>query len=137
MVLSLDRDHADVILLGRDQGIRGGDIAYGTGKRLRIPVGAHFLGRTIDPLGQPLDGGKAIVASENRVIERVAPGVVDRAPIDEPIYSGTKIIDALIPVGKGQRELILGDRQTGKTTLAINMILSQKNTDSLDRKSVV
>lgn len=129
MVLSLDRDHADVILLGRDQGIRGGDIAYGTGKRLRVPVGVHFSGRTIDPLGRPLDGGKAIVASENRIIERVAPGIVDRAPIDEPIYSGTKVIDALIPIGKGQRELILGDRQTGKTTLAIDMILSQKNTD--------
>ena len=129
MVLSLDRDHADVILLGRDQGIRGGDIAYGTGKRLRVPVGVHFSGRTIDPLGRPLDGGKAIVASENRVIERVAPGIVDRAPIEEPIYSGTKVIDALIPIGKGQRELILGDRQTGKTTLAIDMILSQKNTD--------
>ncbi len=129
MVLNLDRDHTDVIILGHDQAIRGGDIAYGTGKRLRVPVGPHFLGRIVDPLGKPLDGGKPIVSSENRLIERVAPGVVDRAPIDEPIYSGTKLIDSLIPIGKGQRELILGDRQTGKTTLAIDMILSQKGTN--------
>lgn len=129
MVLNLDRDHTDVILLGHDQAIRGGDIAYGTGKRLRVPVGPHFLGRIVDPLGKPLDGGKPIVSSENRLIERVAPGVVERAPIDEPIYSGTKLIDSLIPIGKGQRELILGDRQTGKTTLAIDMILSQKGTN--------
>lgn len=128
MVLNLDRDHADVILFGSQQGIRGGDIATGTGRRLRIPVGMHFSGRIIDPLGSPLDGGKAIVSSETRFIERVAAGVIDRAPVSEPIYSGTKIIDTLIPIGKGQRELILGDRQTGKTTLAIDMILSQKGT---------
>lgn len=128
MVLNLDRDHADVILFGPEQGIRGGDIATGTGRRLRIPVGLHFSGRVIDPLGNPLDGGKAIVSSENRFIERIAAGVIDRAPVNEPIYSGTKIIDTLIPIGKGQRELILGDRQTGKTTIAIDMILSQKGT---------
>lgn len=129
MVFNLDRDHVDVILLGKEEGIRGGDVAFGTGRRLRVPVGSHFLGRVVDALGRPLDNGKPIVSSDKRLIERVAPGVVERAPVDEPMYSGTKMIDALIPIGKGQRELILGDRQTGKTTLAIDMILSQKETN--------
>ncbi len=129
MVLNLDRSHVDVILLGPDQGIRGGDTAIATGKRLRIPVGLQFLGRVIDPLGRPLDDKGAILPSEFRPIERLAPGVVDRSPVNEPLYTGTKMIDALIPIGRGQRELILGDRQTGKTTLALDTILSQRGTD--------
>ncbi len=129
MVLNLDRKHVDVILLGPDQGIRGGDQALATGKRLSIPVGLQFLGRVLDPLGRPLDEKGPILPSEYRHIERIAPGVIERAPVNEPLYSGTKIIDALIPLGRGQRELIMGDRQTGKTTLALDTILNQRGTD--------
>ena len=129
MVLNLDRKHVDVILLGEDMGIRGGDVAIATGKRLSIPVGMSFLGRVVDPLGRPLDEDRAIVPSEYRPVERIAPGVIDRAPVDTPLFTGTKIIDALLPLGRGQRELIVGDRQVGKTTLALDAILSQKGTD--------
>ena len=129
MVLNLDRKHVDVILLGDDTGIRGGDVAKATGKRLSIPVGLSFLGRMVDPLGRPLDENRTIVPSEYRPVERIAPGVIDRAPVDTPLFTGTKIIDALLPLGRGQRELIVGDRQVGKTTLALDAILSQKGTD--------
>ena len=129
MVLNLDRKHVDVILLGEDTGIRGGDVAIATGKRLSIPVGMSFLGRVVDPLGRPLDENRTIVPSEYRPVERIAPGVIDRAPVDTPLFTGTKIIDTLLPLGRGQRELIVGDRQVGKTTLALDAILSQKGTD--------
>ena len=129
MVLNLDRKHVDVILLGDDMGIRGGDVAIATGKRLSIPVGMSFLGRVVDPLGRPLDDNRPIIPSEYRPVERIAPGVIDRAPVDTPLFTGTKIIDALLPLGRGQRELIVGDRQVGKTTLALDAILSQKGTD--------
>ncbi len=129
MVLNLDRKHVDVILLGDDTGIRGGDVAIATGKRLSIPVGMFFLGRVVDPLGRPLDDNRTIVPSEYRSVERIAPGVIERAPVDTPLFTGTKIIDALLPLGRGQRELIIGDRQVGKTTLALDAILSQKGTD--------
>jgi F-type H+-transporting ATPase subunit alpha len=129
MVLNLDKKHVDVILLGPDQGIRGGDLTEATGKRLSVPVGVQFLGRVIGPLGSPLDELGSIIPSEYRFIEKIAPGVIDRAPVNEPLYTGTKIIDSLIPLGRGQRELILGDRQTGKTTLALDTILNQYGTD--------
>lgn len=129
MVMNLDRKSVDVILLGMDSGIRGGDLAESTGRQLNIPVGISFLGRVIDPLGRPLDTSSAIVPSEYRSIERIAPGVVDRVPVDTPLYTGTKIIDALLPLGRGQRELIIGDRHIGKTTLAIDAILSQRGTN--------
>lgn len=129
MVLNLDRKHVDVILLGDDMGIRGGDVAIAKGKRLSIPVGMSFLGRLVDPLGRPLDDNRPIIPSEYRPVERIAPGVIDRAPVDTPLFTGTKIIDALLPLGRGQRELIVGDRQVGKTTLALDAILSQKGTD--------
>lgn len=129
MVLNLDRKSVDVILLGQDSGIRGGDLAEATGRQLSVPVGVSFLGRVVDALGRPIDSTRAIIPSEYRSIERVAPGVIDRAPVDTPLYTGTKLIDALIPLGRGQRELIIGDRQVGKTTLAIDAILNQKGTD--------
>ncbi len=129
MVLNLDRKHVDVILLGSDLGIRGGDRALATGKRLNIPVGLQFLGRVINPIGRSLDEKGPILPSEYRYIDRIAPGVVERAPVNEPLYTGTKIIDALLPLGRGQRELIMGDRQTGKTTLALDTILNQRGTD--------
>jgi F-type H+-transporting ATPase subunit alpha len=129
MVLNLDRKHVDVILLGSDTGIKGGDVAEATGRRLSIPVGSPFLGRVVDPLGRQLDENRPVIPSEYRYVERIAPGVIDRAPVDTPLYTGTKIIDALLPLGRGQRELIIGDRQVGKTTLGIDAILSQKGTD--------
>ena len=100
-----------------------------SGKRLSIPVGTSFLGRVVDPLGNPMDETRAIIPSEYRSVERIAPGVIDRAPVDTPLFTGTKIIDTLLPLGRGQRELIVGDRQVGKTTLALDAILSQKGTD--------
>jgi F-type H+-transporting ATPase subunit alpha len=127
MALNLDQKHVDLILLGPDQGIRGGDQAEATGKRLKVPVGPRLLGRIINPLGQPLDRDEAIIASEYRVTSRIAPGIIERTPVHEPLYTGTKIVDALYPIGRGQRELIIGDRQTGKTTLAVDAILNQKS----------
>ncbi|MCJ7694048.1 MAG: F0F1 ATP synthase subunit alpha [Anaerolineaceae bacterium] len=129
MVLNLDRDHVDVILLGPDQGIRGGDLAQSTGQRLSVPVGLQYLGRVVGPLGNTLDDFGPITPTEFRHVDKIAPGIIDRSPVNEPLYTGTKILDALIPLGRGQRELILGDRQTGKTTLAIDTILNQKGTD--------
>jgi F-type H+/Na+-transporting ATPase subunit alpha len=129
MALNLEQKRVDLIMLGSEKGIRGGDLVQAAGKRLSIPVGAALLGRIIDPLGNPLGRDEPIEASESRYLSRVAPGVIHRSPVNEPLFTGTLVIDALFPVGRGQRELILGDRQTGKTTLAIDAILSQKNTD--------
>jgi len=128
MALNLDKKKVDLIMLGSENGIRGGDLVEATGKRLRIPVGAQVLGRVVDPLGNPLDNDQVIEASEFRFFSKIAPGVIDRTPVNEPLYTGTKIIDSLFPIGRGQRELIIGDRQTGKTTLAVDAILSQKET---------
>lgn len=127
LVFSLEPRRLDVILLGSDQGIRGGDVVRSRGERLRIPVGPNLLGRVVNPLGEPLDGGSAPEPSDLRLLEREAPGITTRTPIQEPLHTGWKVIDALIPVGRGQRELILGDRQTGKTTLAVDTILQQRD----------
>ncbi len=129
MVLNLDRNHVDVMLLGDDMGIRGGDLTQATGRRLSVPVGLGFLGRVVNALGEAIDEQRAVIPSEYRFVERIAPGVIERAPVDTPLYTGTKIIDALLPLGRGQRELIIGDRQVGKTTLALDAILTQRGTD--------
>lgn len=129
MVLSLDQKYVDVLLLGPYLGIQGGDLAEATGQRLNVPVGFQFLGRVIDPLGNPIMNDAQIVPSEYRSIEKVAPGVTERAPVDTPLYTGTKVIDALFPLGRGQRELIVGDRQIGKTTLALDTILQQRESN--------
>jgi F-type H+-transporting ATPase subunit alpha len=129
MVLNLDRNHVDVMLLGDDRGIRGGDLTQATGRRLSVPVGLGFLGRVVNALGEAIDEQRAVIPSEYRFVERIAPGVIERAPVDTPLYTGTKIIDALLPLGRGQRELIIGDRQVGKTTLALDAILTQRGTD--------
>ena len=129
MVLNLDRNHVDVMLLGDDMGIRGGDLTQATGRRLSVPVGMGFLGRVVNALGEAIDEQRAVIPSEYRFVERIAPGVIERAPVDTPLYTGTKIIDALLPLGRGQRELIIGDRQVGKTTLALDAILTQRGTD--------
>lgn len=129
MALNLDKKRVDLIMLGSENEIRGGDLVQATGKVLKVPVGSQLLGRFIDPLGNALDTDEPIEASEYRSLSRIAPGVIKRAPVNEPLFTGTKIIDMLFPIGRGQRELILGDRQTGKTTLAVDAILSQKDTD--------
>jgi len=129
MILNLDHDFIDVILLGPEEGIQGGDLVTATGERLRTPVGPKLLGRIVNPLGEPLDKGGPVEAADLRYLERDAPSIVEREPVDEPLHTGWKIVDALIPVGRGQRELIVGDRQTGKTTLAVDAILNQQEED--------
>ncbi len=131
LILSLDRDHVDVILLGQEEGIQGGDLVTRTNQRLQVPVGPAVTGRVVDPLGQPLDGRGPVAAATSAYLERVAPAVVERAPIDTPLHTGVKVIDALVPIGRGQRELIVGDRQTGKTSLAVDTLLNQVSGDVL------
>jgi F-type H+/Na+-transporting ATPase subunit alpha len=127
MTLNLERKHVDLIMLGSEDGIRGGDLVQATGKQLKIPVGAQLLGRVVDPLGNPIDRDDIIEPSEYRFFARIGPGVIKRTPVKESLFTGTKVIDALFPIGRGQRELILGDRQTGKTTLAVDAIISQQH----------
>jgi F-type H+-transporting ATPase subunit alpha len=129
LILNLDHTLIDVILLGPDEGIQGGDLVTATGERLRVPVGHQLLGRVVNPLGEPLDERGPIEATEFRYLERDAPGIVERAPVNEPLHTGLKIVDGLVPIGRGQRELIIGDRQTGKTTLAVDTILDQRDGD--------
>ncbi len=129
LVLNLDHDTVDVILLGPDEGIRGGDVVLASGERLQVPVGPMLAGRVLDALGKPIDGRGLIIGADRMPVDRPAPGVVERSPVNQPLYTGAKIIDALFPIGRGQRELIIGDRQTGKTTLAVDTILSQAETD--------
>ncbi len=131
MVLNLDHEFIDVILLGADEGIQGGDLVTGSGRRLRVPVGRKLLGRILNPLGEPLDERGPLQEVEWRHLERDAPGVIERAPVDTPLHTGIKVVDALVPVGRGQRELIIGDRQIGKTTVALDTILSQKDSGVL------
>nr|MBC7244448.1 F0F1 ATP synthase subunit alpha [Chloroflexota bacterium] len=131
MVLNLDHAQIDVILLGSDRGIQGGDEVIGTGRRLRVPVGRKLLGRIVNPLGEPLDDRGPIQEAEFRLLEHEAPGIIERAPVSVSLHTGIKIVDALIPIGRGQRELIIGNRQIGKTTLAVDTILSQKSSGVL------
>lgn len=128
MVLNLERDNVGVAVLGEVTHIKEGDIVKRTGKIAQVPVGEAVLGRIIDATGAPLDGKGPIEATEFRRIEMIAPGVVHRQPVKEPMYTGIKAIDAMTPIGRGQRELIIGDRQTGKTAICIDAILRQKDT---------
>ena len=128
LILNLDHDRVDVILLGPEEGIQGGDLVTGLNRRLQVPVGPALTGRVIDPLGDPLDDRGPVVAASYAYMDREAPSIVERAPVDVPLRTGLKMIDALVPIGRGQRELILGDRQTGKTTLAVDTILNQAST---------
>lgn len=125
MILNLERDHVDVILLGAEEGIQGGGLVMATGGRLRVPVGYSLLGRVVNPLGVPLDASGSVDVTEHRYLERDAPSIMERQPVSEPLQTGLKVIDALVPIGRGQRELILGDRQTGKTSIAVDAILNQ------------
>ncbi len=130
MVMNLEYDNIGCVLLGDDTKVKEGDIVTRTGKVISIPVGEALLGRVVNPLGQPLDGRGAIKTKEFRPMEVIAPGVVERQPVKEPLQTGLKAIDAMVPIGRGQRELIIGDRQTGKTAIAIDTIINQKQENS-------
>lgn len=129
LALNLEKDEVGAVLLGEDTLIKEGDIVKRTGRVLSVPVGEGLIGRVVNPLGQPLDGKGPIEAKEWRMVEHKAPGVVYRQPVKEPLQTGIKAIDAMIPIGRGQRELIIGDRQTGKTAIAIDTIINQKGGD--------
>ena len=126
VVLNLEEDSVGAVLLGEDTGIREGDPVKRTGRIAEVPVGEALVGRVVDAIGKPIDGKGPINTTETRLIEIRAPGVVDRQSVGEPLQTGLKAIDAMIPVGRGQRELIIGDRQTGKTAIAVDTIINQK-----------
>ncbi len=128
MALNLERDSVGAVILGEYEHISEGDSVKCTGKILEVPVGEGLLGRVVDSLGIPIDGKGPITASAMSPIEKVAPGVISRQSVNQPVQTGLKAIDAMVPIGRGQRELIIGDRQTGKTTVAIDAIINQKNT---------
>ena len=129
VALNLEEESVGVVLLGEYTAIKEGDTVKRTGRIISVPVGEQMLGRVVNALGQPIDGKGPIATKEFAPVERLAPGVVDRRPVREPLQTGLKAIDAMIPIGRGQRELIIGDRQTGKTALAVDTILNQRDTD--------
>ena len=129
MALNLEEDNVGCVLFGDDVHVKEGDSAKRTGRIMEIPVGDAMLGRVINPLGQPIDGKGPIKTDKVQLIEQKAEGVVQRQPVLEPLQTGIKAIDSMIPIGRGQRELIIGDRQTGKTAVVIDTIINQKNTD--------
>ena len=124
---SLEENNVGIVILGPYTDIREGDEVRRTGRIMEVPVGEELIGRVVNPLGQPVDGLGPINTTKTRPIEYLAPGVMDRKSVHEPLQTGIKAIDALVPIGRGQRELIIGDRQTGKTSVAIDTILNQKN----------
>ena len=134
MVLNLEEDNVGVMLFGEDKYIKEGDTVRRTKRIASVPVGKELLGRVVNPLGIPIDGKGPVNTSEIFPIERKAPGVIYRQPVKEPLQTGVKAIDALIPIGRGQRELIIGDRQTGKTAIALDTIINQKYTHSEEAK---
>jgi F-type H+-transporting ATPase subunit alpha len=129
LILNLEEDNVGVAIFGSDVGIKEGDTVKRTGRIASVPVGDALIGRVVNPLGQPLDGLGPVVTEKFRPLEGMAANVTQRQPVTEPLQTGLKAIDSMIPIGRGQRELIIGDRQTGKTALAIDTIINQKNTD--------
>lgn len=129
MVLNLEHDNLGAVILGPYEHIKEGDTVKRTGRIVEVPVGEELIGRVVNPLGQPLDGKGPIGAKKFRPIESQAPGVVDRQAVSQPLQTGLKAVDSMIPIGRGQRELIIGDRQTGKTAIAIDTILNQHDQD--------
>src|SRR3989337_2305918 len=125
MVLNLERARVGAVLLGEDRAIKEGDVVKRTNRIAQVPVGEALVGRVVNALGQPVDGKGPIATKEFRPIERYAPGVVDRRSVKEPLQTGLKAIDSMIPIGRGQRELIIGDRQTGKTAIGVDTIINQ------------
>lgn len=131
MAQNLEEDNVGIVIMGPFTDIREGDQVKRTGRIMEVPVGEALLGRVVNPLGQPLDGKGPIETTETRPVESPAPGVIDRKSVHEPMQTGIKAIDSMIPIGRGQRELIIGDRQTGKTAIAIDTIINQKNEDMI------
>ncbi len=129
MAMNLEQDFVGAVMLGSDEDIKEGSSVKRTGSIVSVPVGEELLGRVVNSLGQPIDGKGAILAKETRPIEKIAPGIITREPVNVPLQTGIKAIDSMIPIGRGQRELIIGDRQTGKTAIAIDTILNQKGKD--------
>ncbi|OGR69283.1 MAG: F0F1 ATP synthase subunit alpha [Elusimicrobia bacterium GWC2_61_19] len=135
MVLNIERENVGAVVMGSDTLIKEGDRVKRTGRVLEVPVGPELIGRVVDALGNPIDGKGPLNAKKKRPVEVIAPGVVERAPVKEPLQTGLKAIDAMIPIGRGQRELIIGDRQTGKTAVALDAIINQKN-EPADKRPV-
>ena len=131
MAQNLEEDTVSLVILGSDQGIKEGDIVKRTGRVVSVPVGTGLIGRVVNALGQPIDGKGAIEAESYRATEMPAPGIIERQHVSRPLQTGIKAIDAMIPIGRGQRELIIGDRQTGKTTIATDTIINQKGKNCL------
>jgi F-type H+-transporting ATPase subunit alpha len=129
MILNLEEDNVGIVLLGEYQLIKEGDIVKRTGRIVEVPVGRGMLGRVVNALGQPIDGKGPIETEDTRLVEVIAPGIVKRQPVKEPLQTGLKAVDSMIPIGRGQRELIIGDRQTGKTAVAIDTIINQQHAD--------
>ncbi len=129
LALNLESDNVGAVLFGEWEEVAEGDTVRRTKRLLEIPVGEDLLGRIVDPLGNPLDGKGEIRAATTRAVEHKAPGVVQRQPVKEPMLTGLKAIDSMIPIGRGQRELIIGDRKTGKTAIAIDTIINNKDRD--------
>ena len=129
MAQNLEENSVSIVLLGDDSGIKEGSSIHRTGKVVSVPVGEGMIGRVVNALGQPIDGKGPIEAADYRAIESPAPGILDRQPVKQPLQTGIKAIDSMIPIGRGQRELIIGDRQTGKTTIASDTIINQKGKD--------
>jgi len=129
IALNLEKDNIGVVILGNDKAIKEGDIVKCTGRVVEVPVGKELCGRVVDALGNPIDGKGAIPSKKTRPVEMRAPSVVERAPVKMPLQTGIKAIDSMIPIGRGQRELIIGDRQTGKTAIAVDAIINQKNSN--------
>ena len=131
MAQNLEENTVSIVLLGSDVGIKEGSTVKRTGKVVSVPVGEGMIGRVVNALGQPIDGKVPIEAADYRAIESPAPGILDRQPVKQPLQTGIKAIDSMIPIGRGQRELIIGDRQTGKTVIATDTIINQKGKDVL------
>ncbi len=129
MALNLEEDMVGAVLFGEDSLIKEGDIVKRTGRIMSVPVGDAIIGRVVNAIGQPIDGKGPISSTESKLVDVVAPGIVDRQPVREPLQTGLKAIDSMIPIGRGQRELIIGDRQTGKTAIALDAIINQKGGD--------
>jgi F-type H+-transporting ATPase subunit alpha len=129
LALNLEEDSVGSVLLGESHQVKEGDLVKRTHRIMQVPAGPELIGRVVNPLGMPLDGKGPVKAEKHMVIERLAPGVVERIPVKKPLQTGIKAIDAMIPIGRGQRELIIGDRQTGKTAIAIDTIINQKGKD--------
>src|SRR6187397_3141989 len=129
LALNLEESQVGVVLLGDYTEIREGDQVKRTGRIMEVPVGEAMVGRVVNALAQPIDGKGAIPTTDRSAIERIAPGVIDRQPVKEPLQTGIKAIDGMVPIGRGQRELIIGDRQTGKTAVAVDTIINQKGLD--------